>query len=165
MLNVSSTTKTSASMSLKSKIKSTIKSKSQSTASTARPGILMRGWFKYMKIQAGADSQDFRTNPEYFKELKYITSDEAQKRDEVGPLTIPDDKSFYMILTTSTLNVLTSRRNQITKTYDVLDLNIVKDINESVTQDGATFYKGGIISLGQFDEGICFKLNLKSGNS
>ena len=31
-------------------------------------------------------------------------------------LTVPDEKSFYMILTTSTLNVLTSRRNQITKT-------------------------------------------------
>jgi len=76
----------------------------------------MRGWFKYMKISATADSQDFRVNPEYFKELKYITSTEASKQDEVGPLTIPDEKSFYMILTTSTLNVLTSRRNQITKT-------------------------------------------------
>jgi len=69
-----------------------------------------------------------------------------------------------MILTTSTLNVLTSRRNQITKTYDVLDLNIVKDINESIQGD-QTVYKGGIVSLGQFDEGMCFKLNLKNGNA
>jgi len=69
-----------------------------------------------MKIDSSADNQDFRTNPEYFKELKYITAEESNKTDEVGPLTIPDDKSFYMILTTSTLNVLTSRRNQITKT-------------------------------------------------
>lgn len=54
----------------------------------------MRGWFKYMKISASADSQDFRINPEYFKELKYITSEEAAKQDDVGPLTIPDEKSF-----------------------------------------------------------------------
>lgn len=54
----------------------------------------MRGWFKYMKINASADSQAFRTNPEYFKELKQITEEEKNKSDEVGTLTVPDDKSF-----------------------------------------------------------------------
>jgi len=94
-----------------------------------------------------------------------MTAEETSKQDEVGPLTIPDDKSFYMILTTSTLNVLTSRRNQITKTWDVIDLNIVKDVYEDVLDDGSTSYKGGVVGLGQFDEGICFKLNLQSGKS
>jgi len=47
----------------------------------------------------------------------------------------------------------------------VLDLNIVKDVNETALDDGSTVYKGGILSLGQFDEGHCFKLNLKSGKA
>ena len=42
-----------------------------------------------------------------------------------------------MVLTQSTLNILTSRRNQITKTYDVLDLNIVKDVKEDEQSDGS----------------------------
>jgi len=70
-----------------------------------------------------------------------------------------------MILTTSTLNILTSRRNQILKTRDVIDLNIVKDIYEQPLDDGNMSYKGGIISLGQFDEGVCAKLNLRNAKS
>jgi hypothetical protein len=47
-----------------------------------------------MKINPSADTQAFRTNPEFYKELKYITEDEKNKNDEVGPLTVPDEKSF-----------------------------------------------------------------------
>jgi len=31
--------------------------------------------------------------------------------------------------------------------------------------DGSAMYKGGIISLGKFDEGMCFKLSLKNGKT
>jgi len=70
-----------------------------------------------------------------------------------------------MILTQNTLNILTSRRNQITKTYSVLDLNIVKDIVQQQETDGTGVYSGGIQNMGEFDEGTCFKLMLTNGRS
>jgi len=78
---------------------------------------------------------------------------------------IPDNKSFYMVLTTSTLNILTSRRNQITKTIDVLDLRNVNPITSSVSQSGDLIYRGGMEVLGKFDEGKCVKLNFRSGKA
>jgi hypothetical protein len=61
-VNVQIKNKTSAKLAAKSSIKMAALAKSTST--TSRPGILMRGWFKYMKINASADTQDFRINPE-----------------------------------------------------------------------------------------------------
>lgn len=56
--------------------------------------------------------------------------------DDIGKINIPDEHSFYMVLTQNTLNILTSRRNQITKTLDVLDLNGVQDIKQDADADG-----------------------------
>lgn len=130
-----------------------------------KAGILARGWFKYITIIPSLKTQDFQTNPDYKSEIASMPGDESGKVDDIGALTIPDDKSFQMVLTQSTLNILTSRRNQITKTFDVLDLNIVKDINEQESSDGSTSYAGGMQSMGEFDEGACFKLMLTSGRS
>jgi hypothetical protein len=41
-----------------------------------------------------------------------------------------------MVLTNTTLNVLTSRRNQITKTANVLDLRTIQNILISADDDG-----------------------------
>jgi len=38
-------------------------------------------------------------------------------------------------MTQNTINILSSRRNQITKTIDVVDLNIINDIN--ISTDGS----------------------------
>jgi len=67
-----------------------------------------------------------------------------------------------MVLTTTTLNILTSRRNQITKTIDVFDLRSIKPINKSVSKDGDEVYKGGLEVMGMFDEGKCIKLSFRS---
>jgi len=41
-----------------------------------------------------------------------------------------------MVLTTSTLNILSSRRNQLTRTIDVLDLRNVNKIDTFVDKAG-----------------------------
>jgi len=40
------------------------------------------------------------------------------------------------VLTQNSLNILTSRRNQITKTLDVIDLNGMKKINQDSDAEG-----------------------------
>jgi len=85
--------------------------------------------------------------------------------DSVGRINIPDNKSFYMVLTTTTLNILSSRRNQITKTIDVIDIRGLNKISQTVTKDGDMNYKGGMEILGKFDEGTCFKIIAKTGYS
>jgi len=64
-----------------------------------------------------------------------------------------------------TLNILTSRRNQITRTIDVIDLMNVNPINETIDKQGELQYKGGLEMLGNFDEGKCIKLNMRNGKS
>jgi len=88
-----------------------------------------------------------------------------QQIDDVGAINIPDKNSFYMILTSTTLNILTSRRNQVTKTIDVIDLNQLKKIDLSTDKEGNMSYKGGLEIMGTFDEGKCIKLNFKSSYS
>lgn len=65
------------------------------------------------------------------------------KTDDIGSIDIPDKNSYYYVLTSTTLNLLSSRRNQITKTVDVIDLNGVKDIT---TRDngGEMVFTGGV---------------------
>jgi len=58
-------------------------------------------------------------------------------------------------MTLNTINILSSRRNQITKTVDVVDLNIVNDINQQMDSKGGVGYTGGLVNMGQFDEGSC----------
>lgn len=68
-----------------------------------------------------------------------------------------------MVLTTTTLNILTSRRNQITKTEDVIDIRGLNRIKQVITNDGDANFKGGMEILGNFDEGKCFKITSKTG--
>jgi len=135
------------------------------TSEVKSPGVLVKGWFKYIILDPSSDKQDFETNPDFENESRTLTKAESEMTDEVGKVDIPDNKSFYMVLTTSTLNILTSRRNQITKTIDVLDLRNVNPITSSVSQSGDLIYRGGMEVLGKFDEGKCVKLNFRSGKA
>lgn len=68
-----------------------------------------------------------------------------------------------MVLTNTTLNILTSRRNQITKTEDVIDIRGLNRIKQVITNAGDANFKGGLEILGNFDEGKCFKITSKTG--
>jgi len=58
------------------------------------------------------------------------------KEDDLGKLDIPDNQSFFFVMTSSTINILSSRRNMITKTIDVIDLNTMDKIKLDVDQEG-----------------------------
>jgi len=66
-------------------------------------------------------------------------------------------------MTSNTINILSSKRNMITKTVDVIDLNVVDKIKMEADQDGNMGYSGGLVSMGVFDEGKCFQLTLNVG--
>jgi len=85
------------------------------------------------------------------------------KSDDVGKVDIPDEKSFFFVLTSRSINILSSRRNMITKTIDVIDLNNMDKVTMDSDEDGNMVYKGGLQSMGVFDEGKCFQLVLKAG--
>jgi len=65
-----------------SSTKSQTKALSKST--TQQPGILLKGWFKYIVIKPSADSQEFETNPEFDVEARTVSSAEKEQMDEVG---------------------------------------------------------------------------------
>jgi hypothetical protein len=58
------------------------------------------------------------------------------KEDEIGKLDIPDEQSFFFVMTASTINILSSRRNMITKTLDVIDLNTIDNIKLDFDAEG-----------------------------
>lgn len=66
-------------------------------------------------------------------------------------------------MTSNTINILTSRRNMIAKTIDVIDLNVVDKIKLEADKDGNQVQNGGLVSMGVFDEGKCFQLTLTVG--
>lgn len=51
----------------------------------------------------------------------------------------------------------------ITKTVDVIDLNVVDKIKLDADKEGNMVYTGGLTSMGVFDEGKCFQLTLSVG--
>lgn len=51
----------------------------------------------------------------------------------------------------------------ITKTIDVIDLNVVDKIKMEADKDGNMVQAGGLVSMGVFDEGKCLQLNLTAG--
>jgi len=58
------------------------------------------------------------------------------KTDEGGKVDIPDEKSFFFVLTSRSINILSSRRNMITKTIDVIDLNNMDKVKIDADADG-----------------------------
>lgn len=100
------------------------------------PGRVDSGWFRFILITPSKESQDFEINPEFALHNETVPSEEKAKSDDTGPLDIPDEKSFYMVMTSNTINILSSRRNMITKTVDVIDLNVVDKIKITPDQDG-----------------------------
>jgi len=58
------------------------------------PGVLLKGWFKYIILDPKSDKQEFETNPDFGIESKTLSKAEIAKQDEVGKIDIPDSKSF-----------------------------------------------------------------------
>ena len=74
--------------------------------------------------------------------------------DEFGTVDIPDQFSYWFVLTEMAIIIKTSRRDEMTKTVNVIQINSLQE----QTQHGTT-YKGGIEDMMEFKEGFCFVLN------
>jgi len=84
-------------------------------------------------MEPGETKSEFEVNPDYVYDKH-----EKNLVDEVGKIDIPDKRSFYMVLSTSSINILTSRRNQITKTKDVIDIRGLASIETKLNNIGET---------------------------
>lgn len=51
-------------------------------------------------------------------------------------------------MTQTTLNILTSRRNQITKTVDVVDFNGLEAVKQDSDDQGNVVFRGGVDYMG-----------------
>lgn len=79
---------------------------------------------------------------------------DEEAADDFGPVEIPDQTSFFFLLSNTGLSVLSSRRNDLTKTMKFLAISSIKPITK--TKMGLS---GGVEDLGNFKEGFCWKVN------
>jgi hypothetical protein len=61
------------------------------------------------------------------------------------------------------MNILSSRRNDLANTVDVIYYSDLKKLVGPTVKDGQEFYQGGVMKIGEFMEGFCFKLSLNKG--
>jgi len=113
-----------------------------------------RGWMKFLTLESGKDLQHltFFKNMEFNEQAKKPHDMEAQ--DEFGPIEIPDHANWFFILTSSSINVVSSRRNVLTKNTRSLPINAIKPIFFSAEKG----YQGGLEDTGNFREGFCFSV-------
>jgi len=79
---------------------------------------------------------------------------DEEAADDFGPVEIPDQTSFFFLLSNTGISCLSSRRNDLTKTMKFLSISGIKPIVK-----GKTGLSGGVEDLGNFKEGFCWKVN------
>lgn len=72
----------------------TLNTKSQAKTETKKPGVLTKGWFKYIIIRPSNDSQNFEENPDFGHESTVLSSAQKNEVDDIGSVSIPDKNSF-----------------------------------------------------------------------
>lgn len=57
----------------------------------------------------------------------------------MGSVNIPDPKSFFLVVTRHSLNILSSRRNDLANTVDVIYYTDLKKLEGPTVKDGQEF--------------------------
>lgn len=78
------------------------------------------------------------------------------EKDEYGFKNIPDNIHFYGMMNDQTLYLVQARRNDLAKTYLSIEFNLLKEI--VLPKKPGEKISGGLIDMGNFKEGSCFKL-------
>lgn len=130
---------------------------------SAGSAILHKGWLKYFYyMPTGKDQQ-----PKSFEFNSAFTAQMAggvmpsRVKDSYGFLDIPTETSFFFILTHKTLYVVSARKNGIAKTVKSLQISWIKPAY--IHANNIMSAKGGLENIGDFDEGYCFRLRLRTG--
>lgn len=79
--------------------------------------------------------------------------------DDYGYLNIPDDHHFYAMMTDETFYLVDARRNDLAKTHTSIDFKTLKELVKPFTPLDKEM--GGLLDLGGFKEGHCFKLTTR----
>lgn len=110
--------------------------------------ILLKGWLKF----ASSETQNtFYENPYYSQS----DNEKSNAEDTQGLINIPSKNHFFFLLTNSSINILTARKEKITKVFEVIKINEIKDNDKNA-------FIGGIENYGDFKEGFCFNINMKN---
>ena len=119
--------------------------------------IYYEGWVKYFHYQDSSVSdkpKSFFRNDAFYAQSRLIKNQtELQSKDSKGTfIYIPTDMSFFVTVLPDSVNILSSRSNQIVKTVDTLNIDFIKPIPETKRD------QGGVKDFGKFNEGYCFKV-------
>jgi len=74
------------------------------------------------------------------------------RKDKKGYINIPGDTYFWAVVLKDTINILSSRKNQLFHTIDALNIEFIKPIPETHK------LSGGVKDFGKFNEGYCFQV-------
>jgi hypothetical protein len=124
---------------------------------------MTKGWFAFTKGNSYESLDGFYKNPSYDAQEAKPLKDRSQAKDRFGSLEIPTPESFFTVLTTDSILVLTSRDNLLTNTFEIIDLSQMDPIEGPEKNIPITEWKGGFEMLGnEFAEGSCIRLQSKS---
>jgi hypothetical protein len=118
--------------------------------------VYYEGWIKYFHYQDSSVAEKpksfFRNDAFYAQNRKIRDQTELAKKDAKGNLYIPSETSFWVTVLKDTVNILSSRKNQIAKTIDSLNIDFIKPIPETKRANG------GVKDFGKFNEGYCLQV-------
>jgi len=98
--------------------------------------ILKKGWLKFFDFQVAGDGSEkpgkFEINSAYQSQFAYsknVTFTDDDK-DASGWFDIPSNSHFFFVLTEKSFYSLTSRRNDMVQTHNVLEISWLKEERE-----------------------------------
>jgi len=116
--------------------------------------ILWEGWVKYFHFETAGTiqrpTQFFLNNA--FKSQK-VLKDQLMQKDEKGLYNnITTKHSFFLRLLSNSINILSEKNLNFSKTVETLNIDVIKPLDPSEP------LKGPIKDLGTFNEGSCISI-------
>jgi hypothetical protein len=115
--------------------------------------IFWQGWIKYFHYEKGEKidkPNSFFINNEFYNQV--VRHKQRADKDRLGFINIPTKFHYYAKLMKDGLHILSSRKNNMMRTVDVLPIDLITPIPENARK------KGGVSDLGNFDEGKCIQV-------
>jgi len=131
--------------------------------------IFFSGWMKYFKFsetsQSGSTPKHFFRNNQFYEQKKLFPKADLNETSSDGVNTlntfIKSPSHFYVVLFKSNVNFVSGRQAEILKTYDILNIEYIKPVQENSGLGARGPNKNnqnGIQDFGNFSEGFCLKV-------
>ncbi len=116
-----------------------------------------KGWIKFYHYQGDPKERphSFFVNKEFARQK--VTKSDLVKKDKIGWVNIPTKFHFFCDLMENSLNILSSRNSDITKTIDSLNIDLIVPLDRTKEKS--------IRSIGKFKEGSCFTVDVRRPNT